>query len=115
MRFRIPATLSLFSLLLLASLPVGGVVASTSALGWDRFQDIPGASEVQRAMATGRRLVRGGRTGQVLWDGEANQVWLRSDGTWTVVDLAAGTEVDSEGLERPRTEPEEARPRGRRG
>ena len=112
MRLRIPAVLSLLTL---ASLPAGGVAASGSAVGWDRFQDIPGASEVQRAMASGRRLVRGGRTGQVLWDGEDNRVWLRADGAWTVVDLAAGTEVDAEGLQRPPGDREEARPRGRRG
>ena len=105
MRLRIPVVLSLLTL---ASLPAGGVAASGSPVGWDRFQDIPGASEVQRAMATGRRLVRGGRTGQVLWDGEDNRVWLRADGTWTVVDLAAGTEVDSEGLQRPPGNREEA-------
>ena len=85
MHARIMMTSFLAIPLLLAS---EQLFAGSPATPWDRYEDIPGATEVQKAQATSRRLVRTGRAGEVRWDTEGNRAWTRSDGEWLVLDLS---------------------------
>ena len=88
--------------------------AGSTTHSWDRYEDIPGAADVQKAQATSRRLVRSGRAGEVRWDLEQGHAWTRSDGNWVVLDLDGGAEIDATGMEPPKVI-EEQRRRERRG
>ena len=105
--------LTLLSALCLLSVDLS---ASGSASIWDRFNEIPGAAEVNAVGAESRRLVVpvGSRT--VRWDLEAGLAFVRIDGDWTVVDLAkCSVREDGADLEVPRGEKKAGNQRGGRG
>ena len=86
------------------------------ATSWDRFEDIPGAPAVQKALANNRRLVAAPRATEVRWDLENKRVFARVDSEWIVVDLAKCETVDGTDLERPAAAQREGgRRRGRGG
>ena len=97
---------------LLSSLVVASVF-SESATGWDRFQDIPRADEVNAASIESRRLVTPVGTRSVRWDLDAGLAFVRLDGAWTVVDLqGCAIRDDASDLEVPRAT---KRPRAENG